>query len=77
MVVKATLAAYNVILGHPLLNDMRAVVFSYYLLMKFPTPQGMGEVWGDQLKARTCYVLSIRRNKSEETLLIAKQIVHN
>ncbi|KAH7674021.1 Acid proteases protein [Dioscorea alata] len=37
MVIKFMLLAYNAILGRPLLNDIRAVLSSSYLLMKFPS----------------------------------------
>lgn len=77
MVVKASSTAYNVIFGRPLLNDMRVVVYSYYLLMKFSTPQGMGQVWGDQQKARACYVAPVKGKKSEKTLSIAKQTMQD
>jgi len=42
MVVKAPSAAYNMILGRPLLNDIKVVVSSCYLLMKFPMLIGVG-----------------------------------
>ncbi|XP_052209219.1 uncharacterized protein LOC127812736 [Diospyros lotus] len=67
MVVKAPSAAYNMILGRPLLNDMRAVVSSCYLLMKFPTLSRVGQVRGDQRKARSCYVSSTKGKRAEET----------
>ncbi|XP_052193948.1 uncharacterized protein LOC127802273 [Diospyros lotus] len=76
MVVKAPSAAYNMILGRPLLNDMRAVVSSCYLLMKFPTLSGVGQVRGDQRKARSCYVSSTKGKKAEETLSIAEKAIH-
>ena len=60
MVVKSTSSAYNIILGRPLLNDMQAVVSSAYLLMKFPTSKRVGEVHGNQKKARACYVTSLK-----------------
>ena len=60
MVVKSTSSAYNVIFGRPLLNDMRAVISSTYLLMKFPTSKGVGYVRGDQKRARKCYVSSVK-----------------
>ena len=77
MVVKASSTTYNVIFGHPLLNDMGAVISSYYLLMKFSTPQRVGQVRGDQRKARTCYVASTKGKQSEETLSIAKKTMQD
>ena len=47
IVVKTFSFAYNVILGHSLINAMRAVISLGYLLMKFPTPQGVGEERGN------------------------------
>ena len=74
MMVRSTSVAYNVILGRPLLNDMRAVVSPCYLLMKFPTPHGIGQVRGDQKKARTCYIASTtcKGVQRKETLNIEK-----
>ena len=76
MIVKSSSAAYNMILGRPLLNDMRAVVSSCYLLMKFPTLYGVGQVRGDQKKARTCYVSSTKGKRTEETLTITEKAIH-
>jgi len=76
MVFKSPSVAYNMILGRPLLNDMRVMVSSCYLLMKFPTLSGVGQVRGDQRKARTCYVLSTKGKRAEETLSIAEKAIH-
>ena len=76
MVVKAPLAAYNMILGLPLFNDMRPVVSSCYLLMKFPTLSQVGQVQGDQKKGRTCYVSSTKGKMIEETLSIIEKTIH-
>ncbi|XP_022845324.1 uncharacterized protein LOC111368326 [Olea europaea var. sylvestris] len=44
--------AYNIILGRPLLNKIRAIVLTFHLAMKFPTGHGIGVVRGDQTAAR-------------------------
>ncbi|KAK6145245.1 hypothetical protein DH2020_022065 [Rehmannia glutinosa] len=40
-------SSYNVILGRPGLNKMRAIVSTYHMLMQFPTEHGVGRVRGD------------------------------
>ena len=46
-VVVEVSSAYNVILGRPTLNQARAVVSTYSLIVKFPTPYGTGILRGD------------------------------
>lgn len=46
---------YNVILGRPALKDFRAVVSQPHFCVKFPTPEGVGVVRGQQKVARRCY----------------------
>ena len=57
-------SSYNVILGRPTLNRLKAVTSTYCLKIKFPTPNGVGQICGDQLLARECYqmVLASREN---------------
>ena len=47
---------YNAILGHPTLNLGKAMTSTYHLMIKFPTKYEVGEVRGDQMAARECYI---------------------
>ena len=49
-------SSYNAIIGRPTLNSWKAVTSTYHLLVKFPTEHGVGQVQGDQLAARECYL---------------------
>ena len=40
-------SAYNMLLGRPSLNAMRAIPSTYHLVIKFPTSNGVGVVRGD------------------------------
>ena len=46
--------AYNMLLGRPSLNAIKAIPSSYHMMIKFPTV-GVGMVRGDQRVARECY----------------------
>ncbi|XP_030939781.1 uncharacterized protein LOC115964655 [Quercus lobata] len=48
-------STYNVILGRPTLNKLKAATSTYYLKMKFPATHGVGEIRGDQILAREWY----------------------
>ena len=48
--------SYNAIIGRPTLNNWKAVTSTYHLSVMFPTEYGVGEVQGDQLTARECYL---------------------
>ncbi|XP_024010345.1 uncharacterized protein LOC112085367 [Eutrema salsugineum] len=47
-------AIYNVIMGTPWINGMRAVPSTYHLCLKFPTPAGVKTIWGSQKESRMC-----------------------
>ncbi|GAA0185607.1 hypothetical protein LIER_32894 [Lithospermum erythrorhizon] len=51
--------SYNGIIGRPTLTAIRAIVSPAHLKVKFPTPGGIGEMSGDQQKARRCYQVSV------------------
>ncbi|XP_042386687.1 uncharacterized protein LOC121978402 [Zingiber officinale] len=53
-------SAYNVILGRSALNKFRAIVSTYCQKVKFPVDDQVGEVKGDQLAARRCYVEMVK-----------------
>ncbi|KAL5558877.1 hypothetical protein UlMin_035088 [Ulmus minor] len=46
---------YNVIIGRPTLNKIRAMTSTYHLLVKFPTVGGIGVMRGDQTESREIY----------------------
>ncbi|CAL8083096.1 unnamed protein product [Prunus armeniaca] len=52
--------AYNVIIGRTALTRVKAHLSPHMLLMKFPTRNGTGVIWGDQLSARTCYATVLK-----------------
>ena len=49
-------SAYNAILGRPTLNSWKVVTSTYHLMIKFPTNYSVGELRGNQVAARECYV---------------------
>ena len=50
------LSAYNAILGRSTLNSWKVVTSTYHLMIKFPTDYSVGELRGNQVAARECYV---------------------
>ena len=55
------LSAYNVLLGRPSLNAIKAIPSAYHMVIKFPTTNGVGMVRGDQRVARECYSASMKQ----------------
>ncbi|KAK3014196.1 hypothetical protein RJ639_008697 [Escallonia herrerae] len=68
-VVVCVPSAYNAILGRTALNQLKAVVSTYHLKMKFLTEHGVGEVKGDQIVARQCYMASCRAINKEAFII--------
>ena len=54
-------SAYNMLLGRPSLNAIKAIPSAYHMMIKFPTVNGVGMVRGDQRVARE---LSIHETKN-------------
>ena len=54
-------SAYNILLGRPSLNAIRAIPSAYHMVIKFPTTNGVGMVRGDQRIAREYYSASMKQ----------------
>ncbi|RDX69355.1 hypothetical protein CR513_51539, partial [Mucuna pruriens] len=52
--------SYNIIMGRPALNRLKAIVSTYHLCMKYPTTEGVGAVWADSSMAKRCYQDSLK-----------------
>uniref|UniRef100_A0A2N9I556 RNA-directed DNA polymerase n=1 Tax=Fagus sylvatica TaxID=28930 RepID=A0A2N9I556_FAGSY len=66
-------SAYNVIIGCPTLNRLRAVTSTYHLLVRFPTENGIGEMRGDQVMARECYLTSTSTEPVHQALIVEER----
>ncbi|XP_075507597.1 uncharacterized protein LOC142544433 [Primulina tabacum] len=58
-------SSYNIILGRPTMNELRAVASTYHQKIKFPVGARVGEVLGDQPSSRKCYVEAVRADQSK------------
>ena len=54
-------SAYNMLLGRPSLNAIKAIPSAYHMIIKFPTIHGVGMVRGDQRVARECYTAFMKQ----------------
>ena len=54
-------SAYNMLLGRPSLNAIKAIPSTYHMVVKFPTTDRVGMVRGDQCMARECYSASMKQ----------------
>ena len=66
-------SSYNTIIEKPTLNSWKAVTSTYHLSVKFPTEYGVGEVQGDQLAARECYLAMLAMDKQTQTMNIEER----
>ena len=53
-------STFNAVLGRPSLRALKAITSIYHLLMKFPTPNGVGQVRRNQDEARRYYNQAVR-----------------
>ena len=54
-------SAYNMLLGRPSLNAIKAIPSTYHMIIKFQTIHGVRMVLGDQRVARECYTASMKQ----------------
>ena len=66
-------SSYNAIIGRPTLNSWKAVTSTYHLSVKFPTEHGVGQVQGDQLAARECYLVMLAMDEQVQTMNIEEK----
>uniref|UniRef100_A0A0D3CGB7 Uncharacterized protein n=1 Tax=Brassica oleracea var. oleracea TaxID=109376 RepID=A0A0D3CGB7_BRAOL len=64
-------AIYNVIMGTPWLNAMKAVPSTYHLGIKFPTHNGIVTIWGSQTQSRRC-ILAEHKLRQITTISMVK-----
>ncbi|XP_057246822.1 uncharacterized protein LOC130589554 [Beta vulgaris subsp. vulgaris] len=56
-------AAYNAIIGRPLIHDAQAVVSTYHLTMVYTSNDGNPEkLWGNQESTRACYLTALKHS---------------
>ncbi|XP_075655135.1 uncharacterized protein LOC142625342 [Castanea sativa] len=56
-------SSHNAIIGRPTLNSWKAVTSTYHLSVRFLTEYGVGQMQGDQLATRECYLAMLAMNK--------------
>ena len=66
-------SSYNAIIRRPTLNSWKAVTSTYHLSVKFPTEYGVGQVQGDQLGVRECYLAMLAMDKQMQMMNIEER----
>ena len=66
-------SSYNAIIGRPILNSWKAITSTYHLSVKFPIEYGIGQVHGDQLAARECYLVMLAMDEHMQTMTIEER----
>ena len=68
-------SSYNAIIGRTTLAAIHAHISIPYLKMKFITDFGIGEVVGDQVLARQCYLTSVIPKRNHEVHASVNQVI--
>ena len=62
-------SAYNILLGRPSLNAIKAIPSAYHMMIKFPTIGGVGMVRGAQCVAKECYSASMKQKEVDNVYM--------
>ena len=65
-------SSYNVILGRPTFNHLKAVTSTYYFKVKFLTLQGIKEICGHQVSTWECYQV-VFASKENQTWMVEEE----
>ena len=68
-------SSYNAIIGRPTLNSWKVVTSTSHLSVKFPTEHRIGQVQGNQLAARECYLAMLAMDEQVQTMNIEERRV--
>ena len=68
-------SSYNAIIGKPTLNSWKVVTSTYHLFVKFPIDYGVGQVQGDQLATKECYLAMLAIGEHVQTMSIDERKV--
>lgn len=68
-------SSYNAIIGRPTLNSWKVVTSTYHLSVKFPTEHEVGQVQGDQLATRECYLAMLAMDEQVQAMNIEEKRV--
>ncbi|KAL0689610.1 hypothetical protein Bca4012_089288 [Brassica carinata] len=66
-------AIYNVIMGTPWLNAMKAVPSTFHLSVKFPTQSGIVAIWGCQKQSRLCLLAEHKLRQITTTAMATRK----
>ena len=62
-------SAYNMLLGRPSLNAIKAIPSAYHMMIKFPTTSRVGMDRGDQRVAKECHSASVKQKAVDNIYL--------
>ncbi|XP_026429721.1 uncharacterized protein LOC113326160 [Papaver somniferum] len=59
-------SSYNAIIGQKWVHKLKGVATTYHQYLRFPTPEGVMEIKGDQVTPRECQALQNQINNEQE-----------